>query len=78
MLVVKKDTEKTLATTLHDYWENNPTYRCLHLRLSTLEENTKEWHTLLIYHLKELLSRIYEQAIRPHDIRSKTITLDYL
>jgi len=56
MLVVKKDTEKKLIATLKNLWENQPTYRCLQFRFSTLEDDVAEFHTLLIHHLRGLLS----------------------
>ncbi len=42
MLITSKDAETKLLLDLKDLWENDPGNRCLHLKLSTLQEVNQE------------------------------------
>lgn len=52
MQIITQNTEGRLLETLKGHWENYPTYRCLQLRFSQVEEDIEEWFQLLLEELR--------------------------
>ncbi len=67
MLVIAKDTEKTLLQELKTCWESFPTHRCLHLRFSQLEQDKEEWFADVLDSLRAFLEESTAQLYLCHD-----------
>ncbi|MGB0719158.1 MAG: response regulator [Bdellovibrionales bacterium] len=67
MIVVSQQTEDKLFQDLKTCWQTLPTYRCLHLKLSQIDEDTKDWHTLLTHTLRTMIDERNGQIYVCHD-----------
>ena len=62
MRVIRQDTESKLLEELKKFWEDQPAYRCLHLKLSTIEEDQNPWFDLMMTQLRVWLGDDEAQA----------------
>lgn len=67
MLVVTKNTEDTLFQSLKEHWEKQPTHRCLHLKFSQIQDDTKDWLEVLLYELRQVIDDKTAQVYVCHD-----------
>ncbi|MGB4057181.1 MAG: response regulator [Alphaproteobacteria bacterium] len=67
MIVVVKKAEEALFQDLKKIWETNPTYRCLYLRFSRLEQNKEEWFPVLMKMLPSSMIEEIAQVYVCHD-----------
>lgn len=67
MNVIEKNTEKKLYKDLKACWEKYPANRCLHLKLSQIDADFKEWRTDLLDTLKEYFDDANSQVYVCHD-----------
>ncbi len=87
MKVIKEKTEERLLQTLRNFWEEFPTHRCLHLKLSQIQdpsgnvvpENTvKEWLDVIFITFSEVVddksSKLYVCHDRDVFILTRTLT----
>lgn len=67
MLVIENNTEQELYKKLKTCWETLPTHRCLHLRLSQIEQDINEWFLELVNELRTYLDDQTAQIYLCHD-----------
>lgn len=67
MLVIAKNTEKTLLQDLQSNAQTNPFQRCLHLRFSAHDNETGDWLALLTENLHTLFEHEPVQIYLCHD-----------
>lgn len=77
MLVIYKNAEQALFQELKSCWETSPTWRCLQLKFSQLEQNKEDW---LSDFMETLRSQIDEHACQIyvcHDQDAFILTRDF-
>lgn len=66
-MIIDKNAENTLLQELKTCWENFPSYRCLHLKFSQLEEDAEEWFDPFLWALEVFLDDKSAQLYVCHD-----------
>ena len=78
MQVITKNTEERVFKTLKECWSEQPTYRCLHLKFSQIDEDIQEWFELLLHAFRTQLDdqtlQVYLCADQDIFIITRTLT----